>query len=134
AVSNRVGVPKNGEPLEVLERSRRFVKVRSANGAEVWMEQRYLVNEQVYNQIQKLTQDSQNDPVQGQGTTRNDTNRHVEHGRDAEHLFQIATGEKVQVLRRSTAEKPGSAAPVRADEKKASKPIVSQPVIEDWWL
>src|SRR2546426_6139813 len=135
AVYNKVGLVKNGERLEVLDRDRRFVKVRSASGTEGWMEQRFLVNEQVYNQIQKLTQDSQNDPVQGQGTTRNDTNLHVEPGRDAEHLFQIATGEKVQVLRRSTAEKPGSAAaPVRADEKKASKPIVSQPVIEDWWL
>ena len=139
AVYNKVGLVKNGERLEVLDRDRRFVKVRSADGAEGWMEQRFLVNESVYNQIQKLTQDSQNDPVQGQGTTRNDTNLHVEPGRDAEHLFQISTGEKVLLLRRSTAEKSGStAAPVRAstkpDEKKVSKPIVSQPVIEDWWL
>jgi len=103
------------------------------------MEQRFLVNETVYNQIQKLTQDSLSDPVQGQGTTRNDTNLHVEPGRDAEHLFQIATGERLLLLRRSTAEKPGSGvAPVRASakpvEKKESKPIVSQPVMEDWWL
>ena len=134
AVYTKVGVVKNGERLEVLDRDRRFVKVRAAGGAEGWMEQRFLVNQQVYNQLQKLTQDSQNDPVQGQGTTRNDTNLHVEPGRDAEHLFQIATGEKVLLLRRSTAEKPGSAAAaVRAgakpDEKKESSPI-----IEDWWL
>jgi len=139
AVYNKVGLVKNGERLEVLDRDRRFVKVRSAGGAEGWMEQRFLVNEQVYNQIQKLTQDSLNDPVQGQGTTRNDTNLHVEPGRDAEHLFQIATGEKILLLRRSTAEKPGSAAaPVRASakpvEKKESKPIASQPIMEDWWL
>ena len=139
AVYNKVGLVKNGERLEVLDRDRRFVRVRSASGAEGWMEQRFLVNQQVYTQIQKLTQDSQNDPVQGQGTTRNDTNLHVEPGRDAEHLFQIATGEKVQLLRRSTAEKPGStASPVRIatkpDEKKASKAVIPQPVMEDWWL
>ncbi len=139
AVYNKVGLVKNGERVEVLDRDRRFVKVRGASGTEGWMEQRFLVNEQVYNQLQKLTHESQNDPVQGQGTTRNDTNLHVEPGRDAEHLYQIATGEKVRLLRRSTAEKPGSAvAPVHAsaklNEKKDSKPVVSQPIIEDWWL
>jgi SH3-like domain-containing protein len=139
ALYTKVGLVKNGERVEVLDRDRRFVKVRSPSGTEGWMEQRFLVNQAVYNQIQKLTQDSQNDPVQGQGTTRNETNLHVEPGRDAEHLYQIATGEKVRLLRRSTAEKPGSApSPVRASakpvEKKGSKPVISQPVIEDWWL
>ena len=134
AVYNKVGLVKNGDRVEVLDRDRRFVKVRSARGAEGWMEQRFLVNQQVYNQLQKLTQESQNDPVQGQGTARNDTNLHVEAGRDAEHLYQIATGEKVLLLRRSTAEKPGPAAtPVRAsakpDERKESRPL-----LEDWWL
>jgi SH3-like domain-containing protein len=139
AVYTKVGLVKNGERVDILERDRRFVKVRSAGGAEGWMEQRYLVNEQVYNQLQKLTQESKNDPVQGQGTTRNDTNLHVEPGRDAEHLFQIATGEKVQVLRRSIAEKPGTAAPpvrtgAKPDEKKGSKTVSPQPGLEDWWL
>lgn len=134
AVYNKAGLVKNGERVEVLDRDRRFVKVRSVSGAEGWMEQRYLVNQKVYDQIQKLTQDSQNDLVQGQGTTRSGTNLHVEPGRDAEHLYQLAQGEKVQLLRRSTAEKPGSVvAPVRStakpDEKNDPKPI-----IEDWWL
>jgi len=134
AVFNKAGLVKNGERVEVLDHDRHFVKVRSAAGAEGWMEQRYLVNEKVYNQIQKLTQESQNDPVQGQGTTRSGTNLHVEPGRDAEHLYQLAQGEKVLLLKRGTAEKPGSVAtPVRAgakpDEKKQSNPI-----LEDWWL
>jgi hypothetical protein len=134
AVFNKAGVVKNGERVEVLDRDRRFVKVRSEGGAEGWMEQRYLVNEKVYNQIQKLTEDSKNDPVQGQGTTRSGTNLHVEPGRDAEHLYQLAVGEKVLFLKRGTAEKPGSvAAPARAGAKPADKkePV---PMLEDWWL
>jgi hypothetical protein len=139
AIYNKAGLVKNGERVEVLDHDRKFVKIRAAGGVEGWMEQRYLVNQKVYNQIQKLTQDSQSDPVQGQGTTRSGTNLHVEPGRDAEHLYQIAQGEKVLLLRRGTAEKPGSvAAPVRAsakpDEKKETKPIISNPIIEDWWL
>src|SRR6267142_7235120 len=85
AVYNKAGLVKNGERVEVLDRDRRFVKIRAAGGAEGWMEQRYLVNQKVYDQIQKLTQDSQNDPVQGQGSTHSGTNLHVEPGRDAEH-------------------------------------------------
>jgi SH3-like domain-containing protein len=134
AVYNKAGLVKNGERVEVLDRDRRFVKIRAAGGVEGWMEQRYLVNQKVYDQIQKLTQDSQNDPVQGQGSTHSGTNLHVEPGRDAEHLYQLAQGEKVQILRRSTAEKPGSvAAPVRSSPKRDEK-IAPKPIVEDWWL
>jgi SH3-like domain-containing protein len=135
AVFNKVGLVKNGERVEILDRDRHnFVKVRTAGGAEGWMEQRYLVDEKVYDQEQQLTKASQNDPAQGQGSTRSGTNLHVEPGRDAEHLYQIAAGEKVSLLKRSTAEKPGTmAAPAprkgTTDEKNAAKPIV-----EDWWL
>jgi SH3-like domain-containing protein len=134
AVYAKVALVKNGERVEVIDRDRRFAKVRTASGAEGWMEQRFLVSQQVYNQLQKLTQENQDDPVQGQGTTRNDTNLHVEPGRDAEHLYQIATGEKVSLLKRGTAEKPGATAPppragAKPEEKKEAKAV-----IEDWWL
>src|SRR5215813_948750 len=81
AVYNKVGTAKNGERLEALDRDRKFVKVRTAGGVEGWVEQRYLVSSDVYNQQQRLTQENANTPVQGQGTTRNDTNLHVEPGR-----------------------------------------------------
>lgn len=133
AVYEKAGVVKNGERVEVLDHDRRFVKVRTATGATGWMEQRYLVSQQVFDQLQRLTKENQNDPVQGQGTARNDTNLHVEPGRDTEHLYQISLGEKVSLLKRGTAEKPGAVVAPRpgakADEKKA--PV---PVIEDWWL
>lgn len=133
AVYNKVAMVKNGDRVEVLDRDRRFVKVRTAGGAEGWMEQRYLVNQQVYDRLQKLLQDHKDDPVQGQAATRNDTNLHVEPGRDTDHLYQIAMGEKVSLLKRGTAEKPGSAAPRPAPAKLDDKKEV-KPVIEDWWL
>ena len=84
--------------------------------------------------------------MEAQGTTRNDTNLHVEPGRDTEHLYQISAGEKLAVLKRGTAEKPGSVAPpsrsaARANaanaqqDKKTTPPAnVPAPVNEDWWL
>jgi SH3-like domain-containing protein len=138
AVYEKAGVVKNGDRVEVLERDRHFVKVRTATGSTGWMEQRYLVSQAVYDQIQKLTADNQNDPVQAQGTTRNDTNLHVEPGRDTEHLYQISAGEKLSLLKRGTADKPGVFAPPargaaksEAGNQQDKKPV---PVVEDWWL
>ena len=139
AVYEKAGVVKNGERVDVLDRDRRFVKVRTADGTTGWMEQRYLVSQEVFDQIQKLTTDNQNDPVQARGATRNDTNLHVEPGRDTEHLYQISSGEKLSLLKRDTAEKAGAVAPPsrsakpgsNAQNKDKKEPIA---IIEDWWL
>jgi SH3-like domain-containing protein len=147
----KTGEVKNGDRVEVLDHDRHFVKVRTTTGVTGWMEQRYLVSQEVFDRIQRLTADNQNDPVQAQGTTRNDTNLHVEPGRDTEHLYQISSGEKLWLLKRGTAEKPGAVAPpsrsatrstpgsspqsnTPQNNKKQAAPVVPVPVIEDWWL
>ncbi|MGO9401902.1 MAG: SH3 domain-containing protein [Terriglobales bacterium] len=137
AVYEKTGVVKNGERVEVLDHDRRFAKVRTASATMGWMEQRYLVGQDVFDQLQKLTADNQNDPVQAQGVTRNDTNLHVEPGRDTEHLYQISTGEKLSLLKRATAEKPGIVAPPSRSATTGGNQQnkkESAPVIEDWWL
>ena len=130
-VYNKVGTAKNGERVDVLDRDRRFARVRTASGAEGWVEQRYLVTQQVFDAFQKLKQQAQNSPVEGIATTRNETNLHVEPGRDTEHLYQLSVGAKVSVFRRDTVEKnmPGALAkPVASPGKEA------KPAMEDWWL
>jgi SH3-like domain-containing protein len=136
AVYEKAGVVKNGDRVEVLDHDRRFVKVRTSTGATGWIEQRYLVGQDVYDQIQKLTADNQTDPVQAQGATRNDTNLHVEPGRDTEHLYQISSGEKLSLLKRGTAEKAGSvaAAPRATPTSNSQDKKKPGPIIEDWWL
>jgi len=128
-IYNRVGTVKNGERVEVLEHEKRFAKVRTATGVEGWIEQRFLVDQQTYDGLQKLTKDNLSDPVQAPGVLRNDTNLHLTPGRETEHLYQLSAGAKVALLKRGTAEKqPGAAAPVKAGGK------ASGPVLEDWWL
>ncbi len=136
AVYEKTGVVKNGERVEVLDHDRRFVKVRTAAGVTGWVEQRYLVGQEVFDQIQKLTADNQNDPVQAQGAARHDTNLHVEPGRDTEHLYQISSGEKLSLLKRGTAEKPGAVVPPSHSATPGGNPQDNKPVpvIEDWWL
>jgi hypothetical protein len=133
-IYNRVGTVKNGDRVEVLEREKRFSRVRTADGVEGWIEQRYLVDQQIYDALQKLTKDNLNDPVQAPAVLRNDTNLHVTPGRETEHLYQLSAGAKVSVLKRATAEKtPGSAAAF-AKSTKAGGKAAPGPALEDWWL
>ena len=127
-VYNKVATAKNGDRVEVLDREKRFAKVRLAGGEVGWVEQRYLVSQDVFDAFQKLKQQEKDTPAQGTAVTRNDTNLHITAGRDTEHLYQLAQGAKISILRRAAAERnlPGAAAlPTTANQ---SKPM------EDWWL
>jgi hypothetical protein len=130
AFYNKTGTVKNAERVQVLERERRFVRVRTDSGLEGWIEQRYLVSQQVYDGFQKLAQQEHNDPLQATGTTRNDTNIHLEPGRETEHLYQLGQGTKITLFKRATAEKslPGTTAvPANQESSKSA-------LMEDWWL
>jgi uncharacterized protein YgiM (DUF1202 family) len=113
---NKMGTVHNGDRVEVLEKERRFVRVRTDGGQEGWIEERSLIPQDVYDGFQKLAQDNADTPVQARGTTRAELNMHVTAARDAEHLYQLKDGEKVEVLRRATAEK---------NPPKAAKPAQS---------
>ena len=137
-IYNRVGEVKNGERVEVVEREKRFARVRTASGIEGWIEQRFLVDQKTFDGLQKLTQDNQNDPVQATGILRNDTNLHLTPGRETEHLYQLASGAKVAILKRATADKQAGATPApKAAVQAATKAGVKTPTgpaLEDWWL
>jgi len=131
-VYNKIGTVKNGEKVEVLDRDKRFVQVRTATGLQGWIEQRYLITQQVFDKFQALTRDHQNDPPQATGVTRNETNLHIEPGRESEHLYQLAAGAKLVILARGTAEKTGVVQAPNPLIKKEKQP--AGPVDEDWWL
>lgn len=136
AVYNRVGTVKNGERVDVLEHEKRFARVRTASGTEGWIEQRFLVDQKTFDGLQQLTQDNRDDPVQAPGVLRNDTNLHITPGRETEHLYQLASGAKVSILRRATAEKQTGAVPAARPVSmngKAGKTAGEQ-VLEDWYL
>ena len=138
AVYNRVGNVRNGERVEILEREKRFARVRTSTGIEGWIEQRYLVDQKTFDGLQKLTQDNQSAPVQAPGILRNETNLHITPGRETEHLYQLAAGAKVSILRRATAEKQLGAMPLNRHEVseivKSGAKNPTGPVLEDWWL
>lgn len=135
AIYNRVGNVKNGERVEIIDREKRFARVRTTSGIEGWIEQRYLVDQKTFDGLQKLTQDNLNDPVQAPGVLRNETNLHITPGRESEHLYQLASGAKVAILKRATAEKQVVATPAaRPVVAKPGTKAPSGPALEDWWL
>jgi uncharacterized protein YgiM (DUF1202 family) len=125
---NKMGTVHNGDRVEVLEKERRFVRVRTDSGQEGWIEERSLIPQDVYDGFQKLAQDNADTPVQAHGTTRAELNMHVTPSRDAEHLYQLKDGEKVEVLRRATAEKnpPKAAKPAQSTTSPQKKGATTQ--------
>ena len=115
---NKVGTVNNGDRVEVLERQRRFLRVRTDKGQEGWIEERSLVPQDVYDGFQKLAQDDASTPVQAHGTTRAELNMHLTPTRDGDHLYQLKDGEKVDILRRATSPK---------NAVKPAKPAVTTP-------
>jgi len=105
ALYNKTGVVTNGEKVQVLATDRRFVKVRTPRGEVGWMEQRYLVDQKIFEAFQKLAEENKDDPVQGHGVARVELNIHIEPDRQAERLYQLENGDKVEILKRATAER-----------------------------
>ncbi len=131
-VYNKVAIVENGERVEVLETFKRMVRVRTAGGAVGWMEQRYLAGENVFQAFQKLAREHTQTPVAARALSRSIVNMRASPGRDGERLYQMPEGEKLELLRRSSADKPvpaGASPPSTGDDDEpALKPL------EDWWL
>jgi SH3-like domain-containing protein len=117
-VYNRVGTVKNGDRVEVLEHQRRFVRVRTAQKVEGWIELRALVPRETYDRFQQLSKDNRAIPIEGHGITRAELNMHVSPGRETDTLYQLAESSKVDMLKRATAER---ATPEEIAAKKAAE-------------
>ena len=145
AVYNKIGTVTSGEKVRVLDRSqnRRFVKVRAPDGHEGWMEQRYLVDQDVYDGFLRLAQENANIPVQATAIARRAVNIHVEPARNAESIYQIKENAKVQLLKRTSTPKSGikrkaevekNQSQAEEESEKSAVPNAPPDPVEDWWL
>jgi SH3-like domain-containing protein len=151
AVYNKVGLVNNGDKVRVLDRSqnRRFVKVRTNDGKEGWMEQRYLVGEHVFQAFARLAAENRMSAAQATAATRYPVNLHVDPARNSPKLFQLKEGAKIELLKRTSTPRSGLKKPQpkkdEEDDDEATKAEVksagAQPgtgdpndPLEDWWL
>src|SRR5437868_3206455 len=107
----KTGSVRNGDRVLVLERGKRWERVRNAGGEEGWLQDRYLVGENVFVSFQQMYRQHQNDPAQAHGVVRADFRLHVTPGRDTDRLFLLKEGDKVALLQRTTVAKAASSAP-----------------------
>ncbi len=143
AVSNRTGEVTNGEKLEVLERDRRFVKVKTPEGAVGWLETRLTADQGIADRFDGLRKQHLHDPVVASATARDDVYLHVSPGRETDRFFRLAEGDPVSLLERATVAKPLPPGGLVADAQKLDASAIKgkgirigppPPAMEDWWL
>jgi len=93
-----VATAKHGERLELLQKRRRFIRVRVPSGVEGWTDERQLLAREDMDKLKELAARAARMPVQGQATSFGELNVHTQPARQSPSFLQIRENEKVDVL------------------------------------
>ena len=124
-VSNRVCEVRNGQPLEVLDHAKRFLKVKTDKNEIGWVEERAVIDEKTYDGFAELSKLHKDDPVAATATLRDDLAMHLLPGRETPRFYLLAGNDKVQLLARASALKNAAETPLPIPLPKTQNPAQS---------
>ncbi len=93
-----VATVRHGERLEILERRRRFVKVRASSGAVGWIDGDLLFGPEQMEGLRALGRWAATLPSQGQATVLDTLNVHTEPSRESPSFQQFREGDHAAVV------------------------------------
>jgi hypothetical protein len=93
-----VATARHGDRLEIIQHRRRFMKVRTAGGAEGWTEDHLLLSSQEIADLNVIERRARTLPSQGLASTYEVLNVHTQPNRFSPSFLQIKEGEKVDVV------------------------------------
>jgi len=93
-----VATVRHGDRLEIVQRRRRFLKVRTASGAEGWTEDHALLSSADIAALKEVERRALTLPSQGAASSYDQLNAHTEPNRLSPSFLQVKEGEKVDVV------------------------------------
>jgi hypothetical protein len=150
AVREPVAALKYGERVEILERRKEQVRVRTAAGFTGWMDERRLMTPELWQRGVELRQKAAGMTTQARAVTKVAANVRAEPGRDGPRIYQFGADVRVEILARAVMEwvpppshagvaaatDPAGAAAGEKEEPGESSVAPPEPVKrnEDWLL
>ncbi len=96
--SKKVATVRHGDRLQILQRRRKFFRVRAPNGAEGWANENALLASADMTALKDLAAHAAKMPTQGAATVYSDLPVHTTTSTTAPSFLVIKPGEKVDVL------------------------------------
>jgi hypothetical protein len=101
--SPEVVTVRHGDRLEIIQRRRRFLKVRNGAGREGWTEEHFLLSPQEIARLKSFSETVKSMPSQGVATTYDAVGVHSEPSRMSPSFLTIKEGDKFDVIAREVA-------------------------------